>query len=363
MQRGSFVSSDIHDVLRHIEYDRIFVKRALTLEAQGKVLSSLISPIKDRIVIFRSTDWTKMLACHNGSDSEHETQRLIDRYELWDVSRFDLVAMPVMGESGGHFSGAMWLPLIDKIVHGDTSPDCGHLARTKQYFKPFAERARDTMQLSNGTMEVVLASKVEEQLDGSNVCAFTSSKILGLALAKLLQLYEAEATEDAFSGEEDEYARSLALAQARQQALFDYLITVELKAASYQRLRQQSNADIAELASDYAKHRNRKLKLSASSSTKAAKPAGPSSDAEEVPFLLPLSLTPSPLPFLSPFPPPHPGLPPLPATSLPQPHPSPQRPFVAPHRASCQTMKAVRWICRATRTRARTRRIRKQYQK
>ena len=146
------------------------------------------------------------------------------------------------------------------------------------------------------------------------VCAFTSAKILGRAISKLLQLYQAEKEADVEAsseeGEEEEMECALALARARQQALFDYLTTVELKASSYERLRRQSNADISDLASDYLKHRKRKLEVSESapSSRKAAKSAGSSSDAQEVrsSCLSPSNSHPRPLPLPSPLPSPSP---------------------------------------------------------
>jgi hypothetical protein len=250
---GSFVSEDVHDVLRYLEV-KCFKERAAKMEVEKRVLDSLVSPIADRIVILNSHDW-HVLLIHASDASKSEWGRLSTRWKLFAYTSFDLMSIPVMSESGGHFSNGMWLPAIDKIVHGDTAPGCGHLSRTEHYFKPFVEFAKG----DESTVEVVSAKNVEVQKKDSNVCAFTSAKILNIALSKLLEIYEREKTDDAFSEIEDEFERAEALAQARQQELFDYLTSITLRADMYEKYRRMANSEIASLVSDYASHRKKKL--------------------------------------------------------------------------------------------------------
>ena len=87
------------------------------------------------------------------------------------------------------------------------------------------------------------SSGIEEQLSGSNVCAYTTHHFLKAALSKLRTEYNKGNSR-----------------QAAGKSLFDALMAMQSEASKYSKYRRLANEDIVELTAHFAKPASKKRK-------------------------------------------------------------------------------------------------------
>ena len=269
--KGSFVSEDVVEVLRHFEFESFLN----SLEPKVRTI------VKNRAVYIKTTQWHALCKKSSlagmllggtkpgpGSDLEVQDndESTDDLNSYWlllqtklnlseSMNAVDLVYCPVFDTlSGGHFASVFLLPAISKAIHMDSLATCGLYELATQVLSPFFAFCLN----AEASSVIPLLRKdhtagIEMQQSGSNVCAFTATLFLQKALTKLKELYQAEAEAD--EGEAGDEGES---AVARQTALYEYLKGLQTAATSYQRRRQNACRDITDLIAQYTAHRKRK---------------------------------------------------------------------------------------------------------
>lgn len=155
---------------------------------------------------------------------------MLTRLALDDLSTapLDLIACPVLRDSGYHFSLYLYLPLLHASVHVDTWTDSKQPELAEKVMLPVMSVASrvDPSQMANMIRKDASAVPVvETQAKGSNVCAFTATHALSFCLTKLLDVYKAAPGASALE---------------HQTALLSELAKLEMKAAHYQQLRDDA---------------------------------------------------------------------------------------------------------------------------
>ena len=88
---------------------------------------------------------------------------------------------------------------------------------------------------------------IEKQDAGSNVCAFTATFFLSLAIAELARICRAEKAVKGVAERTD-------LEMKRQSALAAYLTQLAVSKSKYEKRRRLSMLDLSDLCKRYAKH-------------------------------------------------------------------------------------------------------------
>ena len=267
--KGSFVSEDVVEVLRHFEFESF----RNSLEPKVRTI------VEGRAVYIKTTQWHALCKKTSlagmlggtkpgpGSDLEvqenDESTNDLNSYWLQlqtklnlseSMNAVDLVYCPIFNTlSGGHFASVFLLPAISKAIHMDSLATCGLYELATQVLSPFFAFCLNAEASVIPLLRKDHTAGIEMQQSGSNVCAFTATLFLQKALTKLKELYQAEAEAD--EGEAKDEGES---AVARQNALYEYLKGLQTAATSYQRRRQNACRDITDLIAQYTAHRKRK---------------------------------------------------------------------------------------------------------
>ena len=239
-KRGEDASEDIVEVLRYFEFEMLL--NGFAPEERAKV--------EQRAVYLKADDW-KLLHRTVAMPAEEKAaalKRLQERLKI-DCNLVDLVFCPIFPPSaGGHFGGTFWMPALFKGIHIDSYSPYNLYQLSCSANKPFIAHCT-----KKPIKDVVLLPKdesngIEQQLSGSNVCAFTTTMFLQKALSKLKELYQ----KDGGLAEDKESRVAL------QTALFKYLEELNTQASTYQKRRTHACRDLTELIGRYAAHRKRK---------------------------------------------------------------------------------------------------------
>ena len=264
---GQFASEDIVQALSWFEV-RLFSRR---LDAAGCIAYA-------QRVVFISVDQFKTIqrraSVHVESSHEHqqELDALIKKLGLTNSSKLDLVCSPVLHKHGGHFAYWFWLPAVKVSFHCDTYPAAGLHAEANRVLNSLASRATGA---SVPCIRKDASQGIEEQLSGSNVCAFTATDFLGWILNKLATLQCAPEGGKVLNH------------MACQKELHTALLALTTRASTYESRRRRACADLRQVAVEYAEYRLRPAVASSSAMPQAGKTAGknkvPQSTCEQEP--------------------------------------------------------------------------------